>query len=291
VHSIVKLSRWQEHIPFTVPVTLLGGLMAYHYANAELDLRLLWVLLANCLAVGYAFIINDIEDAEDDRHEAGRGSRNAIANGEISKPTGWVIGVITVVAAVLLYGLAGTEALIIGVVILVLGHLYSWKPVRLKALPIVDILSHILFLAALLMLGPYMIYDASPREVLLLAVSVALFSAYGQFYNQVRDYEADRAAGLKNTASVLGKQVTQILSYLAIPIAAICLLIPIIDGAFPLWLAGVILVMLPLVRLIARGRDMRGDKTEDAMADVQVQFLIVVNVTLIAWLVVIIFDL
>ena len=46
----------------------------------------------------------------------------------------------------------------------------------------------------------------------LVIVAAILFSAYGQFYNQVDDYDVDKAAGLKNTVVLLGKPLTRALS-------------------------------------------------------------------------------
>ncbi|NJL93595.1 MAG: UbiA family prenyltransferase, partial [Anaerolineae bacterium] len=158
------------------------------------------------------------------------------------------------------------------------------KPVRLKALPVLDLISHVLMLSTLLLLSAYMVYDPAPREVWLLVISVSLISAYGQLYNQVRDYEADQAAGLHNTASLLGKSGTQRLGYAMLVIALGCLLASILSGAFPLWLGGVLLVVVPLVRRVVRGRDMRGDASEDPLADGQVQFLLAANLVLVAWL-------
>lgn len=287
--KVIKLSRWREHVPFTLPLTLLGGLMAYRLADdVGLDWRLGAVAIANILAVTYAFIINDVEDAEDDKHEAERGARNAISTGELSRSEGLLIGLGMVVLALILYAAVGGIVLWVGVLNLALAHLYSWKPVRLKALPILDLVSHVLFLSTLLFAAGFLIYDPTPPlAAWLMALSTALFSAYGQLYNQNRDFEADRAAGLKNTASVIGKRATSIASLLALPLAAICALIPVLMGVFPLWLLGVILVASPLVRLVAKGRDMRGDEASDAIGDVQVQFLLVLNILFGVWLVVV----
>ncbi|HLA44719.1 MAG TPA: UbiA family prenyltransferase, partial [Aggregatilineales bacterium] len=197
MQAILKLSRWQESIPFVIPLTLLGGLMAYRFADVRLDERLLYVLLANILAVIYAFMINDIEDAEDDQKgDPERAKRNVIASGELSKGDGWMASVGAALLALILYTLSGAYALYAGFIILDLGHLYSWKPIRLKALPVLDIVSHVLMLSALLLLAAYFVYDTAPGEVWLLVVSMTLISAYGQLYNQLRDFEADRAAGL-----------------------------------------------------------------------------------------------
>jgi len=285
LHAILKLSRWQEFIPWTLPLTLLGGLMAYRFAEARLDERLLLILVANCLAVAYAFMINDIEDAPDDASgDPVRAARNAIAAGEISRRAGWLVALVTAAVAAGLFALGGKTVFAIGLVTIALAHLYSWKPVRLKALPLLDILSHVLFLSALLMLAPYFVYDHAPTlEVWMLVIAVTLISAYGQLYNQMRDYAADRAAGLKNTASVLGKKATEILGYSSVIVAMVCLAVPIIQGAFPYELILVVIAAIPIAHFFGRGRDMRGDTAQDAIGDVQVQFLLVANIVLVAW--------
>ncbi len=286
MQAILKLSRWQEFIPFTLPLSLLGALMAYRFMeNITLDWQLGVVILANFLAVGYAFMVNDIEDAEDDKHDPERAARNAISMGELSKKTAWLASLAVAGGAALLYALVGWRVFGVGMLTLLLSHFYSWKPVRLKALPVVDILSHVLMLSGLLMLAPYLAYHATlPWEVWLLFISVSLFSGYGQFYNQARDFEADRAAGLKNTASLLGKQATHWVSYASVGVAVICLIIPIIYGAFPLELLPILIVATPIGYYFGRGKDMRGDKASDEIGEGQVQFLIVVNLVLLAWL-------
>ena len=286
MQAILKLSRWQESIPFVIPLTLLGGLMAYRFADVRLDERLLYVLLANILAVIYAFMINDIEDAEDDQKgDPERAKRNVIASGELSKGDGWMASVGAALLALILYTLSGAYALYAGFIILDLGHLYSWKPIRLKALPVLDIVSHVLMLSALLLLAAYFVYDTAPGEVWLLVVSMTLISAYGQLYNQLRDFEADRAAGLHNTASLLGKSLTEKVGYGVLMIALVCLLLTILKDAFPFELLAVVLISIQIVRLAARGQDMRGDTASDAIGDLQVQFLLSANIVLIVWLI------
>jgi 4-hydroxybenzoate polyprenyltransferase len=185
----------------------------------------------------------------------------------------------------LFYGLAGQWAFVNGAAILILAQLYSWKPIRLKALPVVDVVSHILMLSGLLLLAAYMAYDPSPTEALTVATSVTLMSAYGQLYNQLRDFEADQAAGLRNTASFLGQQLTIWLSYACVGVAALTLAWAIlVEQIFPFWLAGVVIVVAPAVLFISRGRDMRGDTAAGVQGDAQVQFLVIANLVLLAWL-------
>ncbi|MBZ0310654.1 MAG: UbiA family prenyltransferase [Anaerolineae bacterium] len=285
MNAILKLSRWHEFIPFTLPLTLVGGLLAARFDDSvQLDERLLYVLIANFLAMSYAFMINDIEDSEDDKLNPERGAKNAVSAGEISKSAAWAAALAAAVIALALYALAGHGALISGLLILMISHFYSWKPVRLKALPVVDILSHVMMLSTLLMLAAYFIYADTPGKAWPMIISVTLFSAYGQLYNQIRDYEEDRAAGLKNTASFLGKRLTMALSYLAFATALACIFIAIFNGTFPLGLMGVVVVSIPLLLWMGKGRDFRGSQTSDLLASLQVQLLAVANLILICWL-------
>lgn len=286
MRAVLKLSRWHEFIPFTLPLTLLGGLMAYRFTEGvKLDERLVYVLIANFLAMAYAFMINDIEDAEDDLLNPDRGAKNAVSNGEISKSGAWLAAFACAVAALGLYALAGTRALMAGGLILVLSHLYSWKVVRLKALPVVDILSHVLMLSTLLMLAAYLIYTEVFTDVWPLLISITLFSAYGQLYNQLRDYEEDRAAGLKNTASILGQNLTRWASYLCFGIAMLCLFLTIANRTFPFELLLVVVASVPILLLVGKGQDFRGSQTTDMIANLQVQLLVFANLILICWLI------
>src|SRR5262245_2351198 len=165
MRGVVRLTRWREYVPFVIPVTSLGAILAAQAHNTRLDWRLLVTILANILAVGYAFMINDIEDAPDDAREAGRAARNPVANGELTPRQGWVASLTVAAATLVLYGLAGIWPFIIGVLTLALSHCYSWKPIRLKAWPVTDIVSHSLMLSGLLFLAGYFAYGTEPGLV------------------------------------------------------------------------------------------------------------------------------
>ena len=282
--AILKLTRWQEFLPWTIPLTLLGGLMAYRFGGAELDYRLIVVLLANSCIMAYAFMINDIEDSDDDKHDPVRAARNPISSNELSKSSGWIAAIVIGLIGTLLFATIGTNTLIVGIIMWILAHLYSWKPVRLKARPIFDILSHVLMLSALLFITAHFAYTQEMAlEAWLLLIAVTLISGYGQFYNQVRDYEADRAAGLHNTASFIGKPATTLVSYLSVGIAILCIAIVILRGAFPIELLGVIAITAPILWLTSSDKDARGDVATDISGKVQVNVLRGVNIVLLAW--------
>jgi 1,4-dihydroxy-2-naphthoate octaprenyltransferase len=139
-------------------------------------------------------------------------------------------------------------------------------------------------LSGLLLLAGYFTYHTQPGIVWFVAASVTLVSVYGQLYNQLRDFEMDKAAGLYNTAIILGENNTRRVMYLAIGFAGVCLVAAIIQGAFPLWLGVVLLLSIPVSMLFKSQTDMRGGVAVDVSGGLQLQSLVVVNLTVAVWL-------
>src|SRR5215211_1743310 len=286
INGLIQLTRWREYVPFVVPLTITGALIAARPHGVLLDWRLIAVTLANILAVAYAFMINDIEDAPDDARDPARAARNPITTGRIPARIGYTACRIIAVITLLLYAMGGMWVLAIGIATLLLSHLYSWRPVRLKAWPITDILSHSLMLSGLLLLAGYFIYHNSPGIVWFVAAAVTLASVYGQLYNQLRDYDMDKAAGLNNTAIILGEANTRRVMYLTIGLAITCLLAAVVQGVFPIWLGLVALVSVPVSMFVFRPRtDMRGGTAVEASGMMQIQVLIAANFIIAVWLI------
>lgn len=284
INGLIRLTRWKEYVPFVVPLTILGALLATRPNNILLDWRLIAVTAANILAVAYAFMINDIEDAPDDARDPARAARNPISNGEIGVRIGYAACRLIAALTLILYAMGGLWALLIGIATLLLSHFYSWRPVRLKAWPITDVVSHSLMLSGFLLLAGYFTYHTEPRIVWFVAAGVTLVSVYGQLYNQLRDIEMDKAAGLFNTAIVLGENNTRRAMYLSIFLAALCLLAAILQGVFPLWLGLVLLVSIPISMLFRPQTDMRGGEAVEISGGLQIQGLLIANLTIAVWL-------
>lgn len=284
--SVMRLTRWKEFVPFVVPLTLFGALVS----SQSIDWRVAMVTIANILVVAYAFMINDIEDAPDDAIEPERAARNPIAMGELSVRTAWIVSGVAAAASLIFYVFGGWWVLGIGTITLLLSHLYSWKPIRLKAWPIADVTSHSLMLSSLLFLAGFFAYSTNLGWVWLLVLATTLASVYGQLYNQIRDYEMDKAAGLHNTAIVVGERITRVLMYFCVLLAIVFGLAAFVLGIIPLWLPIVGGVIFAGVMLVYRpGTDMRGAEAADASAHIQVQFLITANAVMGVWLIMALF--
>ncbi|MDX2159789.1 MAG: UbiA family prenyltransferase [bacterium] len=284
IRGLIRLTRWKEYIPFVIPATVVGALLAAYPNNQSLDWRLIMVTVGNILAVAYAFMINDIEDAPDDARDPDRAARNPITSGEIGVRIGYAACRLVAAVTLIAYALCGLEVFLIGGLTLLLSHLYSWRPVRLKAYPVTDILSHSLMLSGLLLLAGYYVYDNAPGIVWFVAAGASLISAYGQLYNQLRDYDMDKAAGLHNTAIMVGETNTRYMMYATIGLAVLCILAAIIQGAFPTWLAGAVAIAIGAAAIMRPRTDMRGGEAVEASGAVQVQFVMGINIVILIWL-------
>jgi 4-hydroxybenzoate polyprenyltransferase len=156
--------------------------------------------------------------------------------------------------------------------------------VRLKALPVVDVIAHALMLSTLLFLAGYLTVDAAPRQAWWAAAGVGLISAYGQLYNQLRDYALDRAAGLHNTASVLGVRGTRLAMYVCLGGAALCLGLTVVMGLWPLWLVIVPVVSAPLALRWHSTTDMRGTAALDVSGRWQARAMWIAAAAMLVWL-------
>jgi 4-hydroxybenzoate polyprenyltransferase len=283
--ALYHLTRAKEHIPFVVPVTVLGSLLAAHSQGILIDWRLAWVTAANVLAVTFAFMINDIEDWQDDARSPERAQRNPVSRGDLPPWLGYLACLAVAVAAVVLYSLAGPHVLIIGLSTVLLSHLYSWQVLRLKAWPLVDVLSHSLMLGGLLFLGGFFAFSAEPGWVWAVAVGITLMSAYGQIYNQLRDLADDEAAGLRNTSVLLGPRRARWLMYAILTAAALALTLAAWQRLFP-WQLALVAIAATLVSLrLSKLNDMRGTPANDVSGRYQSHGLLVTNLTVGSWLV------
>lgn len=252
--GILRLTRYREYIWFVVVSTCLGTLAAY----GAFGWKLAVVLLANELAVAFAFMINDVEDAADDALDEAKAQRNPVSAGLISRRVACGASFLAAALAAGLYAVLGRWPLSVGALCLLLAFLYSWRPVRLKAIPVADLVSHALMLAGLQFAAAYVTFNLvpGPRFFWPLAMALAI-SAYGELFNELRDLEGDRKAGVTHTVSLLGAEAAR-------QLAAICALLGLL-AAFvtffvvqlvPLWVLGLsaAVAALLLIRPVRRLR-------------------------------------
>lgn len=280
--AILQLTRWREHVPYTIPIVVGGALVAVTVNGGQLDWRIIPVVLANILAQAFAYMINDVEDAPDDAREPKKMARNVISNGTLTPMEGTLYTWLTFALALSLFAVGGIWTFALGALQLVLCYLYSAHPFRWKARPVTDVVSHGLMLSALLVMTGYFTYHSGFSVGWLMFGAAFFFSLYGQFFNQLDDYEVDKAAGLRNTVVLIGFNNTKILMYLSLIFAVGFTSIAIRQGVFPSWSAPLALVTIFASLLFTWDKDMRGNDASGS-GYIQKPALLLLNIIILSW--------
>jgi len=225
------------------PVLMILGPLA---AGLVLDGTLLLGMLINFFMLVFAFLINDVEDRDDDAKDEYRGLsikehvllnlgtvtqeelakdtdtdrsfkrfKNPFAESKRNRLVGYISLFLLVMISLLLSYTISLSVFLVALSNIFVGILYSWKKLRLKSLPLLDVLSHAYLLATVQILY----FLAYPRAVftetsVLILIGVTLFSIGGDLSNEVRDYASDREAKLHNTASLLKERNAKIVAVL-----------------------------------------------------------------------------
>ncbi len=219
INGSIRLTRFKEYLAFVIITTFLGATAA---SNGSFGWKLIGVLVANWLAVAFAFMINDVEDAEDDALIPHKHKRNPVAAGDLSPLIARLMSFAVAAVSAYVYSTLGGMTFLLGMITLLISFLYSWKPVRLKNIAFVDIFTHGFMLSGLQFLSGYFVFDPAPFiHWIFPFLFVFCISCYGEMFNEMRDLEGDLQAGLKHTAAVLGPKVTARLMSAVMGIAVI----------------------------------------------------------------------
>jgi len=197
-------------------------LTGYFYTsmpNVWLSLRPILLFLSSSLMLGSLFGINNIADAEDDKRNPRTMWHNPISRGEVNEKSAVLASSLAVIVGFTIYFFAfHFEAMALLLSLLLLGSIYSVKPIRLKERPPLDAMSHGLFGGCLpFLVGTQLNGDIS-REILLLSMIFFNISVMYELWNEVVDYEYDRIAGAKTLATIFGKQKIKMFFTLFIPL-------------------------------------------------------------------------
>ncbi|MCD6372304.1 MAG: UbiA prenyltransferase family protein [Thermococcus sp.] len=190
-------------------IVLIGFALLMNWGRVGVEI-LAAAFLAGVLFVWYAFSINNCFDVDTDSRNPAKVRKNPIASGELSPRTGLLISALLALAGLGLAFKTNTKAFAVYAVMILLATLYSAPP-RLKARPLVDVLSHGLFFGGMPFLyGALIDGNLSDVEVLM-ATGTTLYSFALELRNHLEDYESDLKAGLRTTPVVIGKARSELL--------------------------------------------------------------------------------
>jgi len=277
-----RLTRFKEYISFVIITTLLGAAAS----RGSFGWLLIGVLVANCLAVGFAFMINDVEDAADDAMDPAKALRNPVSAGVISARSGRMLSYVVAGLAAGLYATLGAGPFLAGLASLILGYLYSSRRIRLKAIPIADLISHAALLGGLQFLTAYLAFGDGViwQWVFPLALILAS-SVYGQLFNEVRDFDGDLKAGVTHTASRIGSSAARWFMTACLIIGVLStVMILFVVRLFPSW--AIILAAVLICLVYWRGLPRAGIKQSTILFHqlFQKAIQVAVAIALMAWI-------
>lgn len=255
----IRLTRFKEYLAFVIVTTLLGAAAAN---NASFGWKLTGALLGNWLAVAFAFMINDVEDAGDDALTPHKCQRNPVAARNLSPFTARLMSFGVATGAALVFFTLGRTTFLLGMLTLLISFLYSWKPVRLKNIAFVDCLAHGFMLSGLQFLIGYFGFDPAPFVHWIFPfLFVFGISCYGEMFNELRDLDGDLKVGLKHTAAIVGPRVTtRLMGAIMLLVAISGIMTAFVIPLVAFWVLRLVLVLaliftLPAVMRIRRSEN------------------------------------
>lgn len=183
--------------PYLVGYTA-GASSPADFASGGFWAHLLYFLLpANVFLYG----VNDLSDADTDRHNAKKGTREHWLASPERRAVATAVAASAALGLVLAAAAPGWPARVCMLAFLALGAGYSVPPIRFKARQGLDAASNVLY-AMPGALGFVQAADTWPPLVAL--AGAACWTGAMHIFSAVPDIAADRAAGLATTATALG---------------------------------------------------------------------------------------
>ncbi|UCE29281.1 MAG: UbiA family prenyltransferase [Candidatus Bathyarchaeota archaeon] len=163
------------------------------------------VFFANLFMTAFVYAFNDVEDAADDYVSLEKRRRNPIANGELSRTQGYLISFLLLLIGFFLLSIISPSVFFFGLILALVGFFYSWKPVRLKSVPFVDLISHVICLGALQFFIAYLAFRPLDLFVIPFLMMILPPSLMVEILFELRDFSVDRKSNITNTIQRFGK--------------------------------------------------------------------------------------
>ncbi len=173
--SFLKLMRPQQWFK-SASLLFSAGILFFNIGiSLGLILRLLIAMMGVSLLSSSIYVFNDISDVEKDRaHPVKR--KRPIASGEISIKEGTVFGILLLVLSFSILYLLKPGLVVPGASMVFLSYLYSFKPFRLKDVPILDIIVPAINFSIRVVIGWYVLTDLNiPFALILFPFFIASF--------------------------------------------------------------------------------------------------------------------
>ncbi len=205
MHSVgilVRFTRVKDYLPVVLLVIPLIFLISPVNLFTS---KTLIIFFSNLFLTAFCFTFNDVEDAEDDFFDIEKRGRNPIASGELSTWQGYSISFLFLSVGLILLVFINYFIFLLGVVMSFMGFFYSWKPLRLKSIPFVDVISHVIFLGVIQFLITYLSFRSLDLSVIPFLMIIIPFSVLIELFGELKDFEVDKKTNINNSIQNLSK--------------------------------------------------------------------------------------
>lgn len=163
------------------------------------------VFFANLFLTAFVYAFNDVEDAADDRHILEKRKRNPVSNGDLTKTQGYLISFLLLLIGLFLLLIISPLVFFFGLALAFVGFFYSWKPVRFKSIPVVDLISHVICLGVLQFFIIYLTFRSYDLFLIPFLMIIIPSSLMVEIFYESRDFNVDKKTGIRNTIQKLGR--------------------------------------------------------------------------------------
>jgi 4-hydroxybenzoate polyprenyltransferase len=153
----------------------------------------------------FVYGVNDLADEDTDKFNPKKGKQENLLKKSFRKYLLYGVIVVVILSLIIAYAIPQISLWLIG--FMILGGSYSLPPARFKKRPFIDSLSNI-FYAFPGIIG-FLINTPTLPSIEMIPI-LFIFPVAMHLYSAIPDIEADKKAGLKTTAVLLGKNISLI---------------------------------------------------------------------------------
>lgn len=223
---------------------LLGAILAIGIPTPAKLAALALFAVGSGLLVAHVFVVNDWAGRASDLRDPNR-SRSIAGEGVTSRSLALLGGVLLLLALASL-AVFGLPTLAFAVAIAALSALYSGQPWAGKGRPVVGSLLHLAGGVLHFHLGHSLYAPVGARSLLLSSFFALVFTA-GHLTQEVGDYEADLASGIRTNAVAFGRRAAFVAGFALFATAGLLLVSMALAGVIP----GVLVLSAPFFVLQA----------------------------------------
>ena len=197
---IARPDHWFKNV-FVLPGIFLGLLVNRSEPGLSELLMIFYGLLIVCLTASSNYVINEIMDAETDKHHPKKKHR-PIPSGRVKKSLAFLVWIGLLCLSIFLASTVNQKFLIITIIFILQGVFYNIPPIRTKDLPYLDVITESVNNPIRLLLGWFLVITATlPTLSLVLAYWMigAFFMASKRYAEFVMINDRSRAAAYRNS--------------------------------------------------------------------------------------------